>query len=119
MPIEIAAGEVTESLGAAGLVVRSWERIDATLTVETTPAGDAFRLSVQGAGWAGDCQAREAMFEGAPVSVMVRPESFELGEPRNGEGQGSLRFSGRVDQSIFRGSHSSIVASVGDTRLQV
>jgi hypothetical protein len=46
VPIEIAAGEVTESLGAAGLVVRSWERIDATLTVETTPAGDAFRLSV-------------------------------------------------------------------------
>jgi len=82
-------------------------------------ADDAFRLSVQGAGWAGDCQAREAMFEGARVSVMVRPESFELGESRSGEGQGSLRFSGRVDQSIFRGSHRSIVVSVGDARLHV
>jgi iron(III) transport system ATP-binding protein len=75
---------------------------------DARPAGeDGFALMVDGPGWNGECLAPEPYSAGTTVTVMVRPESLRVGDaPAPGR---ALNWTGQVRQSIFRGSHRSIV----------
>lgn len=75
---------------------------------QTRSAGpDSCAVFVEGPGWRGECLAPEAYPSGTRVTVMVRPENLRLGNSASADG--SLTWSGRVRQSIFRGTHRSIV----------
>jgi iron(III) transport system ATP-binding protein len=66
-----------------------------------------FHLDVSGHAWRGRCYAASRLAPGARVEVLVRPECIALGTTTNGS-DGVLRWSGRVKEMIFRGSHRSI-----------
>ena len=68
---------------------------------------DAFALGVEGPGWSGECRASVAFPAGSKVTVVVRPESLRVGDAAH-DGP-SLKWTGKVSQSIFRGPHRSIV----------
>jgi len=84
------------------------------------PAGERiYRLDVEGAGWSGRCTAAAAAEPGERVTVVVRPENIAI---RPGEGpaaNGGMTWSGRVVQSIFRGSTRSITVETPAQRLNV
>ena len=79
--------------------------------------GAAFVLDIEGQGFAGICHAATAMPAGATVTVVVRPESLSVGPAS--AGNGAMSWSGRVVESIFRGSHRSIVVETAGRRLNV
>ncbi|MEO3388459.1 ABC transporter ATP-binding protein [Mesorhizobium sp. CAU 1741] len=70
-------------------------------------SADVFALDVEGPGWSGECRAAVAVSSGSKVTIVVRPESLRVGDAA-GEGP-ALEWTGTVSQSIFRGSHRSIV----------
>jgi iron(III) transport system ATP-binding protein len=81
------------------------------------PNGGDYRLTIEGNGFAGECHAAEAIPSGAKVIVVLRPESLSVGGAR--DSNGAMSWSGRVVESIFRGSHRSIVVEATGTRLNV
>ena len=85
----------------------------------TEPAGGGYRLSVEGAGWAGRCMAGEPFRVGDKVEVMVRPESVTLAASDAAVGEGQLAWRGRLLDCVFRGPRRSVVAEVDGTRFNV
>ena len=83
-------------------------------------AGDGgFRLTVEGAGWRGDCRAGETYDRDDPVLVMVRPENVVLAAPDAAPRDGQIAWPGRVVDGIFRGSRRSILAEAPGMRFNV
>ncbi|MFI5013961.1 MAG: ABC transporter ATP-binding protein [Hyphomicrobiales bacterium] len=73
---------------------------------------DGFSLAVEGSGWTGLCRSASALASGTVVTVMVRPEHMRLVE---GEDEpGYMSWSGKVVQSIFRGTHRSLLVEMQD-----
>ncbi len=81
----------------------------------------AFHLRVRGASWEGNCRAGEAFVAGEPVIVLVRPENVRIGEAgaAAGQGDGGIRWSGRVEQLAFRGARVSLAIETPAHRLNV
>ncbi|MDB5571228.1 MAG: Putrescine/spermidine transporter ATPase protein, partial [Hyphomicrobiales bacterium] len=78
-----------------------------------------FRLAVQGAGWAGPCHARVEARPGSDVLVMVRPENMRIADADAATVGGAMVWDARVAQSIFRGTHRSLVVDTSAGRLNV
>ena len=75
-----------------------------------------FLLDVQGQGWSGQCRMAESANIGSEVTVMVRSEHLHLA--RSGA-PGDIFLSGRVVETIFRGSHRSVTIESAAGRLNV
>jgi iron(III) transport system ATP-binding protein len=76
-----------------------------------------FQLDVSGGDWRGRCRAAARVLPGARVDVLVRPETIALGSQANGAE--TLRWSGRVKEMVFRGSHRSIAVETAAQVLRV
>src|SRR3712207_3888463 len=84
------------------------------------PVGErTFRLDVEGAGWTGHCSAAVAARPGERVTVVVRPENITIRPAAAPSSDGGMTWSGRVVQSIFRGSTRSIIVETPAQRLNV
>jgi iron(III) transport system ATP-binding protein len=76
-----------------------------------------FQLDVSGRDWRGRCSAAARVALGARVDVVVRPETIALGPQANGFE--TLRWTGRVKETVFRGSHRSITVETAAQILRV
>jgi len=82
-------------------------------------ADGSFNLAVEGNGWTGQVRAGQRFGTGENIIVMVRPENVTLGGSHaNGNGH-AMDWQGRVAQSIFRGSHRSMVVETPVARFNV
>jgi iron(III) transport system ATP-binding protein len=88
--------------------------------IETRQVGEgSYSATVQGDGnWRGTCMAGEAFAPGDDALVMARPENLELTEAGAGE-DGHATWMGKVVDSIFRGSHRSMVVDCAGLRMNV
>jgi iron(III) transport system ATP-binding protein len=91
------------------------------LNAEVTACAPAdngfFQLDVSGPDWHGRCRAASHVVPGARVDVLIRPETIALGA--QGNGAETLRWSGRVKDMVFRGSHRSIAVETTAQVLRV
>ncbi len=78
-----------------------------------------FQLAVEAENCKGDCLAGEPFNKSEPVTIMVRPESIRIHGPEENLQEGQLTWSGRVVDSVFRGSYRALVVAVGDERINV
>lgn len=81
-------------------------------------ADGAFQLALDGPGWVGPCGCSSALPEGADVLVMVRPENMRIADKAS-IGAGEMSWTGPIVQSIFRGTHRSIVVETPAGRLNI
>jgi iron(III) transport system ATP-binding protein len=83
--------------------------------------GDAgsYLLSVHGAGWKGMCRAGQAFATGGPVLIVVRPEDLSLATNQQTARDGQLAWSGRVIDSVFRGSRRSLTVEAAGLNFNV
>jgi iron(III) transport system ATP-binding protein len=79
--------------------------------------GAAHIVAVEGEGWSGQLRGGDKFSTGDDVIVLIRPEDISLGDlPVSDTG---LAWQGRVAQSIFRGSHCSMVIETPVHRFHV
>jgi iron(III) transport system ATP-binding protein len=79
---------------------------------------NAFMLHVEAQGWTGRCHSAAPARAGEPIVVMVRPENIRV-ETREAANSSDMIWSGRVVESIFRGTHRSVVIETDVARLRV
>ncbi len=89
----------------------------AEVTACQPDANGFFQLDVNGQDWRGRCRAAVHVAPGARVDVLVRPETIALGSQENGTE--TLRWSGRIKEMVFRGSHRSIAVETSSQVLRV
>ncbi|MGF6873565.1 ABC transporter ATP-binding protein [Paraburkholderia sp. MM5477-R1] len=76
-----------------------------------------FTVQVRGSGWEGACTAATDVSVDAQVTVMIRSEDMSLHSlPTSGE---SIRWSGTVKESVFRGPTRSLSVVNGEQRIRV
>ena len=81
-------------------------------------ADGSFLLTLDGPGWVGPCGCSSALAVGTDVLVMVRPENMRIADKAS-IGAGEMSWTGPIVQSIFRGTHRSIVAETPAGRLNI
>jgi iron(III) transport system ATP-binding protein len=82
-------------------------------------AGDSYLLDIEAYGWTGQCRSAWPARDGEELKLMVRPESVRLVSPDRPPGSRNISWPGRVLQSIFRGTHRSILVETDTMRLNV
>ena len=107
-----ASREVADFLGSPNIVEGR---------VGDCQPGDSggYHLSVQGAGWKGTCRAGQAFANGDAVLIVVRPEDLSLVSGEETVRDGQLAWSGRVVDSVFRGSHRSLTVETAGLSFNV
>ena len=91
--------------------------LEAKVKDSRAEADGSFTVGVEGAGWNGQVRAGQKFSPGQNVIVLVRPENLVVGTQVNGKL--AMNWEGKVAQSIFRGSHRSIVVDTAGLRLNV
>ncbi len=91
--------------------------LEAKVKDSRAEADGSFTVGVEGAGWNGQVRAGQKFSPGQNVIVLVRPENLVVGAQVNGKP--AMNWEGKVAQSIFRGSHRSIVVDTAGLRLNV
>ncbi len=81
--------------------------------------GAHVKLDVSGPGWRGQCQSAHEIAPGQRVTVMVRPEDARVASADAVACANGLSWSGRIANTIFRGSTRSIIVETGSHRLNV
>jgi iron(III) transport system ATP-binding protein len=81
--------------------------------------GDTFVLDVEGQGWRGRCHAAAELQAEEQILVMVRPENIHIGAAGDVPAGSGIALSGRVLQSIFRGTHRSLLVETATAKLNV
>jgi iron(III) transport system ATP-binding protein len=81
--------------------------------------GDTFVLDVEGEGWCGRCHAAAELHADEQILVMVRPENIYIGKDEDVPSSSGIALSGRVLQSIFRGTHRSLLIETATAKLNV
>jgi iron(III) transport system ATP-binding protein len=107
-----ASREVADFLGSPNLVegrVGDCQPADA----------GTYLLSVHGAGWKGKCRAGQAFADGDAVLIVVRPEDLSLVANEETTRDGQLVWSGRVVDSVFRGSRRSLTVEAAGLNFNV
>ncbi len=91
--------------------------------IETRQVGEGtYSATVQGdgnVGWRGTCMAGEAFQPGEDALVMARPENLVLTDAGDASEGGHATWLGKVVDSIFRGSHRSLVVDCAGLRMNV
>jgi len=70
---------------------------------------DGPKATVRGQGWGGECRIRASLAAGDKLLVIIRPENVRLGDPSTVAQNGEITWQGRVQQSVFRGMHRSLL----------
>jgi iron(III) transport system ATP-binding protein len=73
------------------------------------PSADGFETSVKGDGWSGTCRSSTLLAPGQATTIMIRPEHLRINRQANEEENTSLRWSGEVVESTFKGASSSVI----------
>ena len=79
----------------------------------------AYLLSVDGAGWKGNCRAGQAFADGDAVLIVVRPEDLSLVANEETTRDGQLVWSGRVVDGVFRGPRRSLTVEAAGLNFNV
>jgi len=86
--------------------------LEARVIATETTGGALYCVTVEGAGWRGQCVSGDALAQDQLVEIMVRPENIWVAAAGTLAGDGQLMWRGRVTDCVFRGSRRSIVVEV-------
>jgi iron(III) transport system ATP-binding protein len=103
---------VARFLGAPNL-------LEARVAACQRAANGHFRLTLEGAGWRGQCLAGESFAVGEAALLVLRPESLALTAPGTAAADGQITWQGRIANAIFRGARRSLSVDTGARQLVV
>jgi len=76
--------------------------------------GERMFARLSGEGWEGWCQAPSDVRAGEEVTAVVRPEAIEMSRERLPPSPSQIVWSGRLQESFFRGSRRFFAVQVGE-----
>jgi len=82
-------------------------------------ADGSFLLTLDGPGWTGPCGCSNAQPVGAQVVVMIRSENMRVSTDAAVTAADAMTWNGQVVQSIFRGTHRSLIVETPAGRLNI
>jgi iron(III) transport system ATP-binding protein len=93
--------------------------LDAEVTASQPADAGYFRVDVAGREWRGQCRAASRISPGTRVGVLVRPECISLSQRDTAADADSIRWTGKVKETIFRGARRSIAVETAAQTLRV
>jgi iron(III) transport system ATP-binding protein len=92
----------------------------AARTLASRPLGDGeHEVTVEGAGWRGNCRSDRSFAAGQPVLLVIRPEDANLTSADATLDPAQLGWRGRVADVVYRGPRRSLTVEIAGFSLKV